>query len=87
MKKSGERHTNPLSGWTRIIAFFLIPFPIWTQDWYLLLVLLAFFAVNPILFPEPKSKNSWMSKSILGEEIWTKEGLLTKRLSNRTKSI
>ena len=77
-EKIWRRHTNPLSGWTRIIAFFLIPFPIWTQDWYLLFVLLVFFAVNPILFPEPKSKNNWMSKSILGEEMWTKEGILQK---------
>lgn len=72
------RHTNPLSGWTRVIAFFLIPIPVWFQDWYALLVLIVFFAVNPILFPEPKNKNNWMSKSILGEELWTKKGVIQK---------
>jgi len=42
------------------------------------LVLLAFFVVNPILFSEPKNKDNWMSKSILGEELWTKKGVLQK---------
>jgi len=77
-KKIWKRHTNPLSGWTRVMAFFLIPILIWFQNWYLLIGLLIFFAINPILFPEPKSKNNWMSKSILGEELWTKKGVLQK---------
>ena len=77
-KKIWKRHTNPLSGWTRVLAFFLIPIPIWFQNWYLLIGLLIFFAINPILFPEPKSKNNWMSKAILGEELWTKKGVLQK---------
>ena len=41
-------------------------------------MLLIFFAINPVLFPEPKNKNSWMSKSILGEELWTKNGVIQK---------
>ena len=77
-KKIWKRHTNPLSGWTRVMAFFLIPILIWFQNWYLLIGLLIFFAINPILFPEPKSKNNWMSKSILGEELWTKKGVIQK---------
>jgi len=77
-EKIWRRHTNPLSGWTRVVAFFLIPIPIWIQNWYLLAGLLVFFAVNPILFPEPKNKNNWMSKSILGEELWTKKGVIQK---------
>ena len=77
-EKIWKRHTNPLSGWTRVIAFFFFPIPFWFQNWYLLIGLLIFFAINPILFPEPKSKNNWMSKSILGEELWTKKGVLQK---------
>ena len=77
-EKIWKRHTNPLSGWTRVMAFFLIPILVWFQNWYLLIGLLIFFAINPILFPEPKSKNNWMSKSILGEELWTKKGVLQK---------
>jgi len=77
-EKIWKRHTNPLSGWTRVIAFFLIPIPIWNQNWYLLIALLSFFLINPILFPEPKNKSNWMSKSILGEELWTKRGVVQK---------
>ena len=77
-EKIWKRHTNPLSGWTRVTAFLLIPIPFWFQNWYLLIGLLVFFAINPLLFTEPKSKNNWMSKSILGEELWTKKGVLQK---------
>jgi len=80
-EKIWRRHTNPLSGWTRVVAFFLIPIPIWYQSWYYLIILLVFFAINPLLFPEPKSKNNWMSKSILGEELWTKKGVIQKDFS------
>ena len=54
---------------TKVIAFFLI------LDTRLVppSVVASFFAINPILFPEPKSKDGWMSKSILGEELWTKK--------------
>ena len=77
-EKIWRRHTNPLSGWTRVVAFFLIPISLWYQNWYYLIILLVFFAINPILFPEPKNKDNWMSKSILGEELWTKKGVLQK---------
>jgi len=77
-KKIWRRHTNPLSGWSRIIAFFVFPLPIWYHNWFGLGALLLFFAINPILFSIPKNTNSWMSKSILGEELWTKKGLFQK---------
>jgi len=77
-EKIWKRHTNPLSGWSRVIAFFLIPIPIWFQNWFILAILLIFFVINPVLFPEPKSKNNWMSKSILGEELWIKKGIFQK---------
>ena len=77
-EKIWKRHTNPLSGWTRVIAFYLIPVSVWFQNWFLLIGLLIFFAINPIIFPVPKNKDNWMSKSILGEELWTKKGVIQK---------
>ncbi|MBN4065835.1 hypothetical protein JYT51_00715 [Candidatus Amoebophilus asiaticus] len=77
-KKVWKKHTNPWSGWTRILGFYFIPVAIWYHNWYFLAGLIVFFAVNPFLFPEPKSKDNWMSKSILGEEVWHKKGLFQK---------
>lgn len=71
-----KKHSNPWSGWTRILAFFLFPFPIWFQSWWWLAVLLLFFAINPFIFSEPKSNNNWMSHAILGEAQWTKHGII-----------
>ena len=33
------------------------------------------------MFPESKIKNSWMSKSVLGEEMWLKKGIFQKDFS------
>jgi hypothetical protein len=32
---------------------------------------LAFMMVNPLLFGEPRSTRSWVSKSVFGERIWS----------------
>ncbi len=77
-KSTWKRHANPWSGWTRVCAFFLFPIPFWFQSWTGLGLLLLFFVINPLIFNEPKSTNNWMSKSIQGEEIWTKNGLFQK---------
>ena len=59
----------------------MIPIALWYHNWYFLGLLVVFFVVNPILFPESKSKNSWMSKSVLGEEMWLKKGIFQKDFS------
>ena len=77
-KRIWKKHANPWSGWTRVIAFLLFPVPIWYHSWIGLGIVLFFFAINPFLFAEPKSTDNWMSKSILGEEMWTKNGLFQR---------
>ncbi len=80
-KRIWRKHANPWSGWTRVLGLYMIPIALWYHNWYFLGVLIVFFVVNPILFPETKSKNSWMSKSILGEEMWLKKGIFQKDFS------
>jgi hypothetical protein len=72
------RHTNPISVWSRILS---VPLPfvvIWYRDELglmtvaLIAVTIVWFWINPRLFPEPKSKSSWTSRSILGEQVWLK---------------
>ncbi len=65
------RHSNPLSGWTRVATYPLLYVPIWLHNWYLLVILAAWFSVNSREFPKPKRNDNWMSKGVLGEKLWT----------------
>jgi hypothetical protein len=33
----------------------------------------AWFAANPFVFPAPKDDSSWATRSVLGEQLWTAE--------------
>jgi hypothetical protein len=52
------RHANPWSGWTRVLTYPLLYVPIWLHNWYLLVIVAVWFAVNPRIFPKPKSRLS-----------------------------
>lgn len=64
------RHANPCSGWTRVVTYPLYV-PIWLHNGYLLVIVAVWFAVHPRIFPKPKSTENWMSKGVLGEQLWT----------------
>jgi hypothetical protein len=72
-KKAWKRHSNPLSGWTRILSYPVVYVPFWNRSWKQGAAVAAWFAVNPFLFPEPKSDKSWATRGVLGEELWTAE--------------
>lgn len=72
-KKTWRKHTNPWSGWTRLASYPLLFAAIWYRNWIALVVVVIWFIVNPFIFPEPKSTDNWMSKSVLGEQIWTEK--------------
>ena len=48
-----DRHSNPKSGWTRLLATPVLVFAIYGRKWLLAGLTVLFIAVNPILFPEP----------------------------------
>jgi hypothetical protein len=70
------RHSNPLSGWSRVSALPLLALVIWSRvwlGWYSLLliaVVVLWIWLNPRLFSPPKSDNEWMTQGVLGERIW-----------------
>lgn len=35
---------------------------------------LLYVVINPVLFPEPETKDAWISRSVLGEQLWLDEG-------------
>ena len=72
-EKKWEKHSNPWSGWSRMISYPLLFVAIWYHNWLALLLIAIWFAINPFLFPKPKSIDNWMSKGVLGEKIWTEK--------------
>jgi len=77
------RHANPISGLTRIFSLPLVVLPIWFMQeffrdplgfWYppAALAAVGLWAwLNPRIFPKPKSFDSYLSRGVLGEKLWT----------------
>ena len=71
-----ERHTNPWSGWTRVLILPLFALAVWSRVWLgwwclvPLALLVVWTVVNPRVFPPPKSIDNWMSKGVLDERVW-----------------
>ncbi|MBO6825586.1 MAG: hypothetical protein JJ879_05255 [Sneathiella sp.] len=71
-----RRHANPWSGWSRVSILPLIALAAWSRVWIdywafgLGVAIVIWSWLNPRIFPEPKSLDNWMSKGVLGEQIW-----------------
>ncbi len=70
--KFWDRHKNYLSGWTRLAAYPLLLSSLYFRDWNVVAGVIIFIIVNPVLFPAPNSHEYWMSKGVLGEQLWIK---------------
>lgn len=68
-----RRHANPLSIWTRLLSTPLLYLPFWNRCWKQGLGVAAWFAVNPVLFPEPEDPDAWGPRAIRGERQWARE--------------
>lgn len=71
-EQTWERHSNPLSVWTRVFTNPLVCVPVWNRSWRQVIPVAAWFVLNPRLFPPPKDDSSWATRSVLGEQIWTR---------------
>lgn len=71
------RHANPWSVYSRYTVLPSIVIAVWSRVWigaYFLVPLalaILWTFLNPRLFSKPNSMDSWASKSVLGERIWT----------------
>jgi hypothetical protein len=43
---------------------------VWTRSWTHTAAVAAWFAINPVVFPEPADDRAWASRAMLGEELW-----------------
>jgi hypothetical protein len=71
--KTWERHSNPWSVWTRVLTYPLVYLPVWNRSWLQAVSVGAWFLVNPRLFPPPEDGSSWATRSVLGEQLWTRQ--------------
>jgi hypothetical protein len=70
------RHSNPISGWSRISILPLLALSIWSRLWigwhalWLIGLVAIWIWLNPRLFAPPKTQDAWMTQGVLGERIW-----------------
>jgi len=68
-----EKHANPWSAWTRIGAAPFLYVAIWFSSIPLFILVVIWYVINPFIFPKPKTHDSWASKGVLGEQLWTRK--------------
>lgn len=65
------RHSNPLSAWSRWASIPLIAAPFWTRSKPVSILVTGWMLVNPVIFPEPRTRSAWATRAMLGEEEWS----------------
>ncbi|MFC4128140.1 DUF6653 family protein [Nocardia rhizosphaerae] len=75
------RHAHPLSAWSRLLTTPLVVAPFWTRRADVAAAVLVWFAVNPIITPEPVDRTSLATRAILGEERWLADPALDRTMT------
>jgi hypothetical protein len=87
------RHANPWSVYTRIPIPPVLALAVWSRDWigWWSLVpigaVLVWTAINPRVFPPPRSLDHWASKAVLGETVWTRRGTVPLPRAHRVAPL
>jgi len=68
-----ERHTNPKSGWSRLLLMPALLAAIYYRNWRLAAAAVGYAVVNPVLFSPPEETDAWMSRVVLAERWWTRD--------------
>lgn len=67
------RHCHPVSAWSRFATIPLVLVPLWTRSPAVTAGVGAWFAVNPVMTPEPSHHRAFATRAMLGEELWTSD--------------
>ncbi|WP_435063004.1 DUF6653 family protein [Halobaculum sp. EA56] len=69
-----ERHANPKSGWSRLLATPLLLLAAYTRSRRVLALALAWTAINPVAFPRvergPAVDPAWITRAVDAERAW-----------------
>jgi hypothetical protein len=69
-----SRHANPWSAGTRFLTMPALAYAIYRRDRRLLLVVVGFAVLNPVAFPAPDRTDTWLSRIVLAEREWLRDG-------------
>jgi hypothetical protein len=72
--KTWERHANPWSGWTRVLAMPVLAAGLYLHILWLLILVVIWLIINPKIFPKPNRVDNWMSKGVIGEQQYYRDG-------------
>lgn len=64
------RHSHPVSAWSRFLTTPLLLAPLWTRKPSVAAGVGAWFAINPVMTPEPGHQRGFATRAMLGEESW-----------------
>lgn len=67
------RHAHPVSAWSRLLTTPLVVAPLWSRRASVTALVSAWFVVNPVITPEPRTKKAFATRAILGEEQWLED--------------
>ncbi|WP_321166987.1 DUF6653 family protein [Halopenitus persicus] len=68
-----NRHSNPKSGWSRMLVSPVLLYAVYQRRWRLAGAVVVFTVVNPVLFGPPADDQAWMTRVVLAERWWTME--------------
>lgn len=68
-----ERHSNPKSGWSRVLVLPALLSAVYHRNWRVAALIIGFAVLNPILFSPPDDDEAWMTHVVLAERWWTSE--------------
>jgi hypothetical protein len=74
------RHSHPWSAWTRWASTPLVLVPVWNRSTRQGVVVAAWLAINPVLFPRPRDDSAFATRAVLGEERWLEERPVSRAL-------
>ena len=81
-EQSWDRHSNPLSVYTRIPCLSVLSLAIWSREhiglYSIFFTGLALFWIwyNPRAFGVPQNTNNWASKAVFGERVYLQKASL-----------
>lgn len=78
-EKIWERHANPWSGWTRVLSMPALACGLYLHSFWIIGAVVVWLVINPMLFPKPKRVDNWMSKGVLGEQLYFQNGKKLKK--------